>query len=178
MNGGGAMWVVVVGRAPRGTCSWRRAGADASRTDPSAAVPRTWAAAATPGVRGRRGREEPEPVVDAGGVGRRPAGQIRRDVAQNTVYRRHLQTTSPPQSHLGRAASPPLTAENGLARCVCYYLCSGHRRRVQSLSHRYATSTQHRRTHDAGIHRTSIALRDKNTPNSNLAELDSKKIKQ
>jgi len=27
--------------------------------------------------------------------------------------------TSPPQSHLGRAVSPLLTAENGLARCVC-----------------------------------------------------------
>jgi len=27
--------------------------------------------------------------------------------------------TSSPQSHLGRAASPPLTAENELTRCVC-----------------------------------------------------------
>jgi len=27
--------------------------------------------------------------------------------------------TSPPQSHFGRAASPFLIAENGLAHCVC-----------------------------------------------------------
>jgi len=27
--------------------------------------------------------------------------------------------TSPPQSHLGRATSLPLTTENGLARCMC-----------------------------------------------------------
>jgi len=30
-----------------------------------------------------------------------------------------LTVTSHPPSHLGTAASPPLTAENGLARCVC-----------------------------------------------------------
>jgi len=41
------------------------------------------------------------------------------------------------QSNLERAASPPLTAENGLARCVC----NAHCRRIQSLSRRYATST-------------------------------------
>jgi len=30
-----------------------------------------------------------------------------------------LNTTSPPQSHLWRAVLPPLTAENGLACCMC-----------------------------------------------------------
>jgi len=41
------------------------------------------------------------------------------------------------QSNLGRAASLPLTAENGLTRCACNTNC----RRVLSLSRRYATST-------------------------------------
>jgi len=49
--------------------------------------------------------------------------------------------TSPRQTHLGKAASPSLTVENGLARCVCYYLCHAHCRRVQSPTRRYATST-------------------------------------
>jgi len=49
--------------------------------------------------------------------------------------------TSPSLSHSGRVTSPSLTAENGLARCMCYYLCNAHCRRVQSLSRRYATST-------------------------------------
>jgi len=58
------------------------------------------------------------------------------------------------QSHLGRDASPPLTAESGLARCMCQ-LCSAHCRWVQSLSCRYTTSTLDRRTHDDGIQRAS-----------------------
>jgi len=37
----------------------------------------------------------------------------------NGYYIATVRITSPPQSHFGRAASPPLTAENGLARCVC-----------------------------------------------------------
>ena len=45
--------------------------------------------------------------------------------------------TSPLLSHLGSATLPSLTAANGLAHCVCYYLCNSHCRRVQSLSHRY-----------------------------------------
>ena len=76
-----------------------------------------------------------------------------------------------PQNHLGRAASPPFTAENGLARCVCCYLCNTHCKRVQSLSRRYATSTPHRLTQDDGIYRASIASRDENTPNSILADI-------
>jgi len=83
------------------------------------------------------------------------------------------------QSHLGRAASLPLTAENGLGRCVCYYLCNAHCRRVQSFSHRYATSTLHRHlgrhTTTAYIYRARLASRDKNSPNSNLADIYSKK---
>ena len=49
------------------------------------------------------------------------------------LYRFLIIITSPasPKS-FGRAASPSLTAENGLARCVCYYLCNAHCRRVQS----------------------------------------------
>ena len=43
-------------------------------------------------------------------------------------------TVNSPQSHLGRAALPPFTAENGLTCCVHYYLCDAHCRRVQSLS--------------------------------------------
>jgi len=50
-------------------------------------------------------------------------------------------STATTPSHLARAASLPLTSENGLARCVCYYLCDVHCRRLQSLSRRYATST-------------------------------------
>ena len=46
-------------------------------------------------------------------------------------------TVSPPQSHLGRAALSPLTAENGLARCV-RQMCNAHCRRIQSLSRQYA----------------------------------------
>ena len=34
-----------------------------------------------------------------------------------------INRTSPPQSHLGRAASPPLIAENRLARCVLAVQC-------------------------------------------------------
>jgi len=37
---------------------------------------------------------------------------------------------------LGTATSPPFTAENGLARCVC----NAHFRQVQSLGRQYATS--------------------------------------
>jgi len=40
-----------------------------------------------------------------------------------------------PKSHLGRAElrrhPSAITAENGLTRCVCYYLCNAHCRRVQ-----------------------------------------------
>jgi len=83
--------------------------------------------------------------------------------------------TSPPQSHLGRAALPPLTAENRLAHCMCYYLCSAHCRSVQSLSLQYAASTPYRWTHDDDIYYTSIASCNKNTPNSHLANIFSKK---
>jgi len=38
----------------------------------------------------------------------------------------HIFFNKSSQSHLGRAASPPLTAENGFAHCVCYYLCNAH----------------------------------------------------
>jgi len=48
------------------------------------------------------------------------------------------------QSIFGRATSPPLKAQNALARCVCHYLYYAHCRRVQSLSRRYATSILHR----------------------------------
>jgi len=51
-------------------------------------------------------------------------------------------------------------------------------RRVQSLSRRYATSAPHRRTHNDGVYRANTASRDKYTPNSNLADICSKKIKQ
>jgi len=40
-------------------------------------------------------------------------------IADRFLWQCPITVTSPPQSHLGRAASPPLTAENGLARCVC-----------------------------------------------------------
>jgi len=40
--------------------------------------------------------------------------------------------TSPPQSHLGRATSTPLTADNGLTDCLGYYLCNAHCRWVHS----------------------------------------------
>jgi len=42
--------------------------------------------------------------------------------ATNAVSSLVIIITSPCQGHLGRAVSPPLTAENGLACCVCYYL--------------------------------------------------------
>jgi len=44
------------------------------------------------------------------------------EIAYNSTYDQTGTFTSPPQTHLERAISPPLTAENGLARCVCYYL--------------------------------------------------------
>jgi len=56
-----------------------------------------------------------------------------------------------------RAASPPLTAENGHANCS----------RVQSVCRRYATST----SHNNGIYCASMASRDKNTTNLNLADI-------
>ena len=48
---------------------------------------------------------------------------------------------------------------------------NNHCRRVQSLSRRYDTFTPHRPTHNDGIYRAIIASRDKNTPNSNLADI-------
>ena len=79
--------------------------------------------------------------------------------ALSAHYHTHTPVTSQcndtsSQSHLGRDASPPLTAESGLARCMCQ-LCSAHCRWVQSLSCRYTTSTLDRRTHDDGIQRAS-----------------------
>jgi len=74
---------------------------------------------------------------------------------------------------MGIAALPPLTAENGLARCMRYYPCSANCRRVQSLSRRYATSKP-AQSHDNGIYHTSTMLHDKNTPNSNSANIYSK----
>ena len=38
---------------------------------------------------------------------------------RNVKMRFSSNIANPPQSHFGRAASLPLTAENGLARCVC-----------------------------------------------------------
>ena len=72
---------------------------------------------------------------------------------------------------MGRAASPPLTAENEVARCVCYYLCNAHCRQVQSLTDtqppvRYIHAAP--RDTDDSMYRASIASRDKSTPKSNL----------
>jgi len=62
-------------------------------------------------------------------------------------------------SHSGRATSPSLMAENGLARCVCYYLCNAYYRQVQSLSRRYATSTP--QCHMLPIHYTALFIPQK-----------------
>jgi len=65
-------------------------------------------------------------------------------------YLTEYQNKSSPKSFGKSRVATSHTAENGLSRCVCYYLCNAHCRRVQSLSRRYATSTPHRRTHDDG----------------------------
>jgi len=41
-------------------------------------------------------------------------------IAYNSANVQTSTFTSPPQGHLGRVASFLLTAESGLARCVCY----------------------------------------------------------
>jgi len=103
------------------------------------------------------------------------ASYRRRYTPEHTSHAHWLNNNNSSQSHLGRAASPPLTVENELARCVCYYLCNAHGRRVPIASRRYATATPHRRTRDDGVYCASIASRDKNTPNSNLADVYSKR---
>jgi len=90
-------------------------------------------------------------------------------------YSRALRAiTSPTQSNFRRAASPPLIAEN-THDCPLRELAGQCQLQMSPISQPtvgYATSTPHR--HDDGIYRASIALRGKNTPNSNLADLYSK----
>ena len=101
------------------------------------------------------------------------------NINKTSTYKNNISVrpirTSRPQSHLGRATSPPITAEIGLACCMCYYLCSAHCRQVKSLCCWYTTSTPHRRTHNNGIYHASLVSHNKNTPNLNLANTYSKK---
>jgi len=80
-------------------------------------------------------------------------------------------STSPAQSHLGRAISPPscqrMDSPTACASCI---MPTADKSGTQPLI-RVVTYTPHKWACDDSIYHASIVSRDRNTPNSNLANI-------
>jgi len=71
-------------------------------------------------------------------------------IAYNSAQVQTGTFTSPPQTHLGKAALPPFTAENGFTRCLCNAHC-------RDESNRSAAGTLH--SHRIDEHTTTAYTR-------------------